>query len=892
MAIYTVNTLADTGAGSLRQAIADANASVGVADTINFSVTGTITLASVLSLTDSAETTINGAGSITVSGNNATRVFNVAAGAAAALNGLIISGGRTIGNNGGGILNNGTLTVSNSTFTGNSAQGNGFGGGIYSDGTLTVSNSTFTGNSAGNPGGAIDNRGTMTVSNSTFTGNRASGGGAIDNNGTLTVSNSTFTGNSAVGGGGILNQPQGRLTVSNSTFTGNSASEAGGGIFHGGVTLTVSNSIVAGNASPNGREIRSLTPVTSGGYNLFGFNGDSGLVNITTVSTDVIPTVDLSAILDTTLRDNGGPTQTLALVAGSPAINAGDTALTTDQRGIARPQGSADDIGAFEFVPSNSPPTTAGIANVTVNEDAPATVINLFDAFADAETPDSGLSYSVTANSNSGLVSTSISGGNLNLAYAANAFGTANLTVRATDPGGLFVETSFTLTVNPVNDAPSFTRGPDQTTLQNSGPQTVNNWATNPSAGPANEAGQTLSFLVSNNNNALFSTQPSIAANGTLTYTPAANASGTATVTVQLQDNGGTANGGVDTSAPQTFSITITAVNQAPSFTKGPDQTVNEDSGPQTVNNWATGISAGPNEAGQTLSFLVSNNNNSLFSVQPSIDSTGKLTYTPAANANGTATVTVQLKDSGGTANGGVDTSAAQTFTITVNPVNDAPVVNLTSTSQSILSNNSLISGVSISDIDAGTNPVSVTLSVNSGTLNVAATPNVTIGNNNTGNVTLTGTVSNINSALTNLLYSSSSNFSGNDTLIVAVNDQGNTGGGALSDTKTVALSVTRDLGTLGVFGQVVSGTVNASDPEDLYQVTLTSGATLFPTLYVLTGDADLAILDSAGNVLASSNNPGLQAELITRAVPAGTYRIRVRRFTGSTNYNLVIARY
>ncbi|MBF2048311.1 MAG: DUF4347 domain-containing protein, partial [Elainella sp. C42_A2020_010] len=384
LAIYTVNTLADTGAGSLRQAITDANASVGVADTINFSVTGTITLASVLSLTDSAETTINGAGSITVSGNNATRVFNVAAGAAAALNGLIISGGRTIGNNGGGILNNGTLTVSNSTFTGNSAQGNGFGGGIYSDGTLTVSNSTFTGNSAGNPGGAIDNRGTMTVSNSTFTGNRASGGGAIDNNGTLTVSNSTFTGNSAVGGGGILNQPQGRLTVSNSTFTGNSASEAGGGIFHGGVTLTVSNSIVAGNASPNGREIRSLTPVTSGGYNLFGFNGDSGLVNITTVSTDVIPTVDLSAILDTTLRDNGGPTQTLALVAGSPAINAGDTALTTDQRGIARPQGSADDIGAFEFVPSNSPPTTAGIANVTVNEDAPATVINLFDAFADA----------------------------------------------------------------------------------------------------------------------------------------------------------------------------------------------------------------------------------------------------------------------------------------------------------------------------------------------------------------------------------------------------------------------------------------------------------------------------------------------------------------------------
>src|SRR5262249_8923464 len=157
-----------------------------------------------------------------------------------------------------------------------------------------------------------------------------------------------------------------------------------------------------------------------------------------------------------------------------------------------------------------------------------------------------------------------------------------------------------------------------------------------------------LNFIVSNNNNGLFSAQPAIAANGTLTYTSTANANGSATVTVQLHDDGGTANGGVDTSAAQTFVISVAAVNDAPSSTKGADQSLTEDSGAQTVPGWATSISAGPGEPG-VLNFIVSNNNNALFSVQPAIASNGTLTYTPAANAIGSATVTVQLHDDGGT---------------------------------------------------------------------------------------------------------------------------------------------------------------------------------------------------------------------------------------------------
>src|SRR3990172_834242 len=165
-----------------------------------------------------------------------------------------------------------------------------------------------------------------------------------------------------------------------------------------------------------------------------------------------------------------------------------------------------------------------------------------------------------------------------------------------------------------------------------------------------------------------------MAADGTLAYTPAPNANGTATVSVALHDDGGTANGGVDTSTTQTFSISVTAVNDAPSFTAGGNQTVLEDAGPQTATNWATAIAAGPaNEAGQALDFIVSNDNNGLFSVQPAMAADGTLSYTPAPNANGTATVSVALHDNGGTANGGVDTSTMQTFTIALTAANDAP---------------------------------------------------------------------------------------------------------------------------------------------------------------------------------------------------------------------------
>src|SRR5262249_21260912 len=138
-----------------------------------------------------------------------------------------------------------------------------------------------------------------------------------------------------------------------------------------------------------------------------------------------------------------------------------------------------------------------------------------------------------------------------------NFFGADSFTYTVTDGHGGNATASVNVTVAPVNDAPSFSKGADQAGTGVVGPRSVANWATSISAGPSNETGQALNFIVSNNNNALFSTQPAVAPDGTLSYTPAANVAGSATITVSLHDSGGTASGGVDTSAPQTFTITV-----------------------------------------------------------------------------------------------------------------------------------------------------------------------------------------------------------------------------------------------------------------------------------------------------------------------------------------------
>jgi hypothetical protein len=234
---------------------------------------------------------------------------------------------------------------------------------------------------------------------------------------------------------------------------------------------------------------------------------------------------------------------------------------------------------------------------------------------------------------------------------------------------------TVSITLNPVNDAPSLNSVDPPAVLEDSGAASVPNWAVFV-AGPADEAAQTaIAYVVTAvGTPALFSVQPSVAANGTLSYTPAPNANGTSTFSVTVQDNGGVANGGIDTSTAQTYTISVTAVNDAPNFTAGPDVSVAEDAGPQTVAGWATALDDGDPEVTQGLSFVTGAiGNAALFSAAPSVNANGDLSFTPAPNANGSSTVEVRIQDDGGTLNGGVNTSLFQSFTINVTPVDDAP---------------------------------------------------------------------------------------------------------------------------------------------------------------------------------------------------------------------------
>lgn len=383
-----VNTAADAtnafdGVTSLREAIAYADSLGGGTITFASNLAGqTITLGgSQLELTATANPVVIDAasiGGITISGNNASRVFRVDGGATVTLNGLTLINGAAINDLGGGIYNAGTLTAANDTIASNSAYG---GGGIYNVGKLTATTDTITGNSAtqgggicneysatvtaandtivnnsaSNAGGGISNSGTLVMTSDTIASNSASGfAGGIANSGTVTSTNDTFVSNSAVNaGGGISNYAAMMLT--NDTVVNNSAND-GGGIWNannkgrgssGPAPLTVSNTLVVGNTSPGLPDLPG-TVINRGG-NLIGLPANYTLGQVVAVDSNGKPL----------LASNGGPTQTIALVPGSPAINAGSNALavdangnalTTDQRGVgyARIVGGIVDIGAYE----------------------------------------------------------------------------------------------------------------------------------------------------------------------------------------------------------------------------------------------------------------------------------------------------------------------------------------------------------------------------------------------------------------------------------------------------------------------------------------------------------------------------------------------------------------
>ena len=365
----TVNDLGDTpdaapgdrvcadavGKCTLRAAVEEANAITTCTPlTINFIVTGIINLATKLPFLSHPNLTINGPGASqltvrrsTVSGTPDFNIFTIT-GTIVRVAGLTISNGKLPNNNYGGGLDTSpgtTVTLESCVVSGNSTVY--FGGGLASiGGTLILNNCLISGNQAGNAGGVWMFGGNLTMSNTTISGNTAVGqdGGILFQSGaTGSLTNSTISGNTAGSFPGGLRIIDGdTVTLTNCTVTDNRSNGAVGGIQVVGSlsALRLQNTIVANNVGPN--FVNNSGTVTSLGNNLASDSG-GGLL---TGPGDQINTNPLLA----PLANYGGPTLTHALLPGSPAINAGTNsgAPTTDQRGIARPQQTTVDIGAFE----------------------------------------------------------------------------------------------------------------------------------------------------------------------------------------------------------------------------------------------------------------------------------------------------------------------------------------------------------------------------------------------------------------------------------------------------------------------------------------------------------------------------------------------------------------
>jgi hypothetical protein len=674
-----VTTTADSGAGSLRDAVAQ----VCSGTTITFNIPGagphTITLTTgELAATKNMTIKNNSGERITVSGNNASRVFNINSGKTVSIIGLTISGG-------------------------NAASG----AGIINDGALTVVNSTISGNSATSDGGGISTTATGTA---------------------LTLINTTISGNSAAGSGGGVNVLGGTVSSINSTISNNTADSdnnstgTGGGISASAGTTTLKNTIVAGNFNEDGASDAaddiSGTVDAASSFNLIGTGGAGGLTNGVNNNQVGVASAGLGA-----LADNGGLVNTHALLPTSPAVETGgnanlpaDTfdldgdantaeALPVDGRGLGFPRNadSSDvdtiqvvDIGAFELHPS-----IEDILDQSTNEDTVKNVsFNIGDDTGSLIASVTATSSNTTLVPNANLVITGSGGSrNLQITPAANQSGTTTITVTVTATNGRTATDTFDLTVNAANDPPS---GTDNTV--------------------------------------------STAEDTTYTFTAA--------------DFGFTDPN--DTPPNTFFAVKITTL---PAL------------GTLTNNNV-------PVNAGDFISVADING--------------GLLKFTPAPNGFGTpyTTFTFQVQDAGG----GTDLDPTpNTMTINVTGVNDAPV-NTVPGPQSTDEDVALVfsSGngnqISVADSDAGANPIKITLTATNGTLTLSTTAGLSfITGDGTADATMmfTGTLTAVNTALNGMSFTGTANFSGAASLQIVSDDQGNTGtGGPLTDTDSVNITI------------------------------------------------------------------------------------------------------
>lgn len=352
-AVYTPSKTTDSNDGacdadcSLREAVAAANQHAGEDVVLLhagiYVLNGSGTATGTLEISGDLVLIGDEAGSTIVDGAAAAGIFHVAGTATVQIQDVTLRNGRASGG-GGAVHNNGNLTLLRTVLSGNTsvagAGGLGFGGGVLSEGSGS----------------------SLTVTDSTISGNTGQGGGGIAVGGSYNLTNLTISGNQSQGdfGGGLYIFADGHGTVNNLTIAGNSAGLRGGGVFLEsaafiGISPKITNSIIAGNTASTHPD---CSGATDSAYDLLG--DGTGCIGPAAAKHDLVGTA--AAPVNPKLgplAGNGGPTPTRALLAGSPAIDAGNPAApgsggdaceATDQRGARRPGGSRCDIGAFEVV--------------------------------------------------------------------------------------------------------------------------------------------------------------------------------------------------------------------------------------------------------------------------------------------------------------------------------------------------------------------------------------------------------------------------------------------------------------------------------------------------------------------------------------------------------------
>jgi hypothetical protein len=484
------------------------------------------------------------------------------------------------------VSSGGTLVLQNLTLTGGKATLSGFdfGGAVWNFGTLAVRNCTFTGNTAGSEGGAIQSWGdspSLLVENSTVAGNHSNDlAGAIDCGAvSMTFRDVTISNNTAANGGNAVVIYQSQLTMVNSLIGGN-GNEGVGSVNGGTFSASSTNNILSSATAP-------------------------GLTNGVNANQLGVPVAQLKL---GSLADNGGPTQTIALLNGSPALNAGTVVagLTSDQRGVARPQGANPDVGAFEA--RIVPPPTFSVTNVTALLSDPA-----FDLGTASGASPSGGSFAGPG----------VSGANFDPAAAANGVHTITYTVMSSD--GISASGTFTVTVN-------------QPAAITSGSTTTFTVGTNGSF-QLSASGFPATYVFSNTGAAM-PNGVTLSSGGLLSGTPADGTGGVYNLTFKVTN-------GVAPDGTQSFTL---IVNEAPEFTSASTKAFTVGVAGTTHQLLASGFPS-------TFTFT---NSGAALPSGLSLSSTGLLSGTPNGGTGGVYHLIFQ-------ASNGINPVATQSFTLTVN---------------------------------------------------------------------------------------------------------------------------------------------------------------------------------------------------------------------------------